>query len=193
MTAKIFVLSAPSGAGKSTLIRMALREFPDFFFSVSVTTRPPRSGEQEGREYYFRGREEFLRMAGQGELAEHQEVHGNFYGTPRRPIEEALENNRSVLIDMDVYGKTKFDAVFPLAVGIFIKAPSLSELEKRIRRRGADSPEVIRQRLKNASDEMAYAEARGKYEYTLLNDDLDRAYADLRMIIKRELAAGNGK
>jgi guanylate kinase len=185
--AKIFVLSAPSGAGKSTLIRMALRDFPSFFFSVSATTRPPRTGEQEGREYFFKSEEDFRRMAENGELAEFQKVHGHYYGTPKAPILESLERGRSVLIDMDVFGKKKFDAVFPEAVGIFIDVPSLEDLKSRMLSRGADSPASIEERLKNAQDEIAFARREGKYEHTIMNRDLKQAYAELRAAIEREL------
>lgn len=188
--AKIFVLSAPSGAGKSTLIRMALRDFPSFFFSVSATTRPPRKGEKEGREYYFKSEAAFMRMAEKGELAECQQVHGHFYGTPKAPILENLEKGRSVLIDMDVFGKKKFDAVFPEAVGIFIDAPSLDDLRNRMARRGADAPAVIEERLKNAREEIAFARREGKYEYTIMNKDLEKAYAELKAVIENELKKG---
>ncbi|OGJ89847.1 MAG: guanylate kinase [Candidatus Raymondbacteria bacterium RifOxyC12_full_50_8] len=184
--ASIFVISAPSGAGKSSLIRRIMQRFPGMVFSVSVTTRKPRPREQEGREYFFKTREVFEAMLRRNELAEWQEVHGNYYGTPKRFITDALAQGRDVIMDIDVYGKKKFDVAFPEAVGIFINAPSIAELEARLRRRNTDSDEAIATRLKNAIAEIDVARTQGKYEHTVINDSLERATDELAAIISQQ-------
>ena len=190
--AEIFVLSAPSGAGKSTLIRRLLAAFPELVFSVSATTRKPRAGEKEGREYFFKSVPAFEAMIRAGELAEHQRVHGNYYGTPRKFIEDMLARGRNVVLDIDVYGTTRFDRAFPGAVGIFIDVPSMQALEERLRLRQADDPVALAERMRNAQSEMEYARRHGKYEYTVMNDDLEEAFKALKAIIARELS-GHGK
>jgi guanylate kinase len=190
--AKLFVLSAPSGAGKSTLIRRLLAAFPELVFSVSATTRKPRAGEKEGREYFFKRVPAFEAMIRAGELAEHQRVHGNYYGTPRKFIEDMLARGRNIVLDIDVYGKTQLDRAFPEAVGIFIDVPSLQALEQRLKCRQADDPAALAERMRNARNEMAYARRRGKYEHTVMNDDLEAAFGALKAIIAREIP-GHGK
>jgi guanylate kinase len=187
--AKLFVLSAPSGAGKSTLIKNAMTVFPDLVFSVSATTRAPRGGEQEGREYFFKSDEAFQQMIRNDELAEYQHVHGHYYGTPKQFIMNMLHQDRNVIIDIDVYGKTKFDNAFPEAVGIFVDVPSFEDLKRRLIRRRTDRPEVIDERIRNAIDEINYARAQGKYKYRIVNDDLKRATQALIEIIKKETAS----
>ena len=184
--AKIFVLSAPSGAGKSSLINAVLKKFPRLFFSVSATTRKPRAGEQEGREYYFKQRAEFEAMIARGELAEYQEIYGNYYGTPIGPLRENLAAGRDVIMDIDVYGKKKLDMVFPDAVGIFITVPSLNELEQRLRLRKTDDPSIIKKRVQEAKKEIEFAEKQGVYKYTVINDDFQRAVGELGDIIETE-------
>jgi guanylate kinase len=184
---KIFVLSAASGVGKSTLIRKLLETHPQLVFSISATTRAPRTGEVEGRHYFFKTRDQFETMIADGELAEYQEVHGNYYGTPKSFIDTTLEKGHSVVMDIDVVGKTKFDKVYPHAVGIFIETPSMDILESRLRSRQTDSEETIQTRLKNAAQEIDYARTTGKFEYTLVNDDLETAYRELETIVHQEL------
>jgi guanylate kinase len=190
---KAFVLSAPSGAGKSSLISPLLGRFPNrLVYSVSATTRKPRSGEKDGVHYFFLDLEKFQAMRARGELAEYNEVHGNFYGTPRAPLDAALDQGLGVVLDLDVYGKVNFDKAYPDAVGILVIPPDFDELERRLRLRGTDSEEIIALRLKNARDEVAFARSRGKYEYSVVNDDFDRAFAELVRIFEKELGGGGG-
>lgn len=186
---RLIVFSAPSGAGKSTLKDALMRRFPRLRYSVSATTRNPRHGEIEGVHYFFKTPEEFLDMIDRGELVEHMRVHDNFYGTPRAPILRNLEEGYSVILDLDVFGKVNFDKAFPDALGILIVPPSLEELERRLVSRKTDSADTIRVRLRNASQELEFARNRGKYEYTVVNDDFDRALEELTSILEKELAA----
>src|SRR3954468_7172905 len=149
-TGKLIVFSAPSGAGKSSLKDALMRRFPSLRYSVSATTRKPRPSELEGIHYYFKTPDEFRAMIDHNELVEHMLVHGNHYGTPRTPIIKALEQGRSVIFDLDVYGKINFDKAFPSAVGILIVPPNLEELERRLVARQSDSLDSIRVRLNNA-------------------------------------------
>jgi len=185
---RLFVFSAPSGAGKSTLKDALMHRFPGLRYSVSATTRKPRPGEMEGVHYYFKTPEDFRAMIDRGELVEHMQVHGNYYGTPRAPILAALEKGDSVILDLDVYGKVNFDKAFPEAVGILIIPPDLGELERRLRRRASDDDEAMRIRMRNAGEELEFAKTNGKYQYTVVNDDLDQALAELTGILKKELA-----
>lgn len=182
--AKPYVVSAPSGAGKTSLINALLKRFPDrLVYSISATTRPPRAGERDGVHYFFKTPEEFRAMIDRGELAEWNSVHGNLYGTPRAFVDSVLASGKSVLLDLDVYGKPNFDKVYPDAVGILVVAPSPEVLEQRLRARGTDSEETIRLRLQNARDELAFAREKGKYEFTVVNDDFDRALEELAGIV----------
>ena len=150
MKHKLFVMSAPSGAGKTTLKDLVIREFPDMVYSISATTRAPREGEIDGVHYFFKTREEFQQMIAKNEMVEWNEVHGNFYGTPKSFVEKMLSEGKRVLFDLDVFGKVNFDKVYPEAVGILILPPSLEILEARLRHRATDSEDVIRLRLENA-------------------------------------------
>lgn len=179
----LFVISAPSGAGKTTLKDLVIREFPDLVYSISATTRKPREGEIDGIHYFFKTREEFQRMITENALVEWNEVHGNFYGTPKSFVEKTLSEGKRILFDLDVFGKVNFDKVYPEAVGILILPPSIKVLEERLRHRATDSEEVIELRLANAQKEIAFAKERGKYEYTIVNDDLEKAAGQLRKIL----------
>ena len=170
------VICAPSGAGKSTLIGMLRREFP-LEFSVSCTTRAPREGERDGVDYWFVGSDEFLRRRGEGFFAEWAEVHGNFYGTPLRPVQEMLAAGRDVLFDIDVQGAAQLSLTLPEARFLFILPPSLAELERRLRARGTDSEDSIRTRLANARAEIAQSHW---FDALVVNGDLDAAYDRLR-------------
>ncbi len=176
-------MSAPSGAGKTTLKDMVIPEFPDMVYSISATTRPPREGEIDGVHYFFKTREEFHKMISNGEMVEWNEVHGNFYGTPKSFVEKMLSEGKRVLFDLDVFGKVNFDKVYPKAVGILILPPSLEILEKRLRHRATDSESVIELRLENAKREIQFAKEHGKYEYTIVNDNLEDAANQLRQIL----------
>lgn len=184
---KLIVFSAASGAGKSSLKDKLVRRFPDLRYSVSATTRKPRPGETEGKHYFFKTPEQFRRMLDAGELVEWMEVHGNWYGTPRAPIEANLAEGHSVILDLDVYGKVNFDKAFPDAVGILILPPSLEELEKRLVGRAQDDPDTIKLRVRNAVREMEFAHEHGKYEYEVVNDDFTRALAELTAIFEKLL------
>ena len=171
------VVSAPSGAGKTTLINLLLKEFPDFSYSISCTTRSPRQGEENGRDYYFIDKETFLARREAGYFAEWAEVHGNFYGTPLEPVRQALRNGRDILFDIDVQGAAQLKKTLAEALFVFILPPSLTELKRRLASRGTDSEEVIAGRLS-----AAYAEIRAAQNYDVLvvNDDLMTAYNQLR-------------
>ncbi len=184
---KVFVFSAPSGAGKSTLKDALMKRFPTLRYSVSATTRKPRPGEQEGIHYFFKTSDEFRYLIESNELVEHMQVHGNFYGTPRAPILKALEAGQSLILDLDVYGKSRFDEAFPQAIGILITPPNLEELERRLVLRQSDDSDSIRIRLQNATQELEFANRMGKYEYKVVNDIFDRALEELTGIFEKEL------
>lgn len=184
MNNKLFVMSAASGAGKTTLKDKVIGEFPDIVYSISATTRKPREGEVDGVHYFFKTKEEFEKLIKEDGLIEWNEVHGNYYGTPKFFVEEMLRQGKRVLFDLDVFGKVNFDKVYPDATGILIMPPSTEELERRLRGRGTDSEEVIQVRLANAKKEIEFAKTKGKYEYTIVNDDLEKAANELREILK---------
>ena len=186
MRNKLFVMSAASGAGKTTLKDLVIKDFPDIKYSISATTRKPREGEVDGVHYFFKTKEEFEKLIKEDGLIEWNEVHGNYYGTPKNFVEHTLAEGNRVLFDLDVFGKVNFDKVYPDATGILILPPSEEELEKRLRGRGTDSEEVIQLRLANAKKEMEFAKTKGKYEYVIINDDLQRAAEELRNILKKK-------
>ncbi|MCA9693010.1 MAG: guanylate kinase [Nannocystaceae bacterium] len=176
----LLAVSSPSGAGKTTLCKRLRAEFPSVEFSVSYTTRPPRTGERDGVEYHFVDSTTFSEMIARDEFAEYAHVHGNLYGTSARLTQEAISGGRDLLFDIDFQGgrqlRTKFARDIIL---VFILPPSLAELERRLRTRATDRDEVIARRLRVAREEMRhYAE----YDYVIVNDDLDRAYDALRAI-----------
>ncbi|WP_420496781.1 guanylate kinase [Szabonella alba] len=181
----LLILSSPSGAGKSTLARRLTGWDPSLRFSVSATTRPPREGEAEGREYYFRQRDEFLAMVAAGEMLEHAEVFGNFYGSPRSPVEAAMAEGRDTLFDIDWQGgqQIRNSALGRDVVSIFVLPPSIPELERRLRGRGQDSDAVIEGRMAKSRDEISHW---AEYDYVLVNDDLDRTFANLTTILEAE-------
>ncbi len=181
----LIILSSPSGAGKSTLSRRLLEFDPEVQFSVSATTRPPRPGEQDGREYYFRSRREFEAMVEAGEMLEYAEVFGNLYGTPRAPVEEAIAAGRDVLFDVDWQGgqQIRNSSLSDAVVSIFILPPSIAELENRLNQRGQDSAEVVARRMAKSRDEISHW---AEYEFVLVNESLPRCEAELRAIIQAE-------
>lgn len=175
------VISAPSGAGKSTIAQALRKADPTIFTSVSVTTRSPRPGEEEGVHYYFRDLETFRRMAADGELLEWAEVFGRGYGTPRAPLEEALAAGRDVILDIDWQGCRLMRKAMPEdVVGLFVLPPSLEELESRLRGRNSDSDEEIASRMKAAMSEISHWP---EFDYVLVNDDLDRAVEEARSVL----------
>lgn len=178
------VLSAPSGAGKTTLTRRLLEEFPHFGYSVSCTTRAPRQGEVDGRDYNFLDHAEFERRRDEHYFAEWAEVHGNLYGTPLAPVREMLQQGQDALFDLDVQGAAQLKLSLEEAVFVFILPPTMDELEHRLRGRGLDDEATMERRLTAARQEML--EARW-YDALIINDDLDTAYDALRAVY---LAAG---
>ncbi len=179
--ARLFVVSAPSGAGKTTLCDAARRHLPDLVYSVSSTTRAPRDGEQEGRDYFFVTEAQFRQGIDTGQWAEWARVHDNYYGTSARFIEDHLNTGRDVLMDIDVQGAAQIVRRYPNAVTIFIMAPSMEILRQRITARGLDSGAVIDKRMKNAEAEIA---CRGMYRHVVVNDDLEAAIARFVSILK---------
>jgi guanylate kinase len=183
----MMILSSPSGAGKSTLTRLLVQDDPAFRLSVSVTTRPRRPSEVDGVHYRFIDVDEFHFMKERGDLLEWAEVHGNFYGTPIRPVERAVEAGQDVLFDIDWQGTQQIvERMREDAVTVFILPPSFAELRLRLERRAEDQADTIKQRLHNARSEIARWT---EYDYILINDDLQRTYADLRAIVAAERCA----
>ena len=180
---RTFIISGPSGVGKSTVLKELFKDRDDLYFSVSATTREPRPGEVDGVHYHFISDDALLPMAERDELLEHAGYAGNFYGTPRIPVDEALAQGRDVMLEIDVQGAQQIYAKRPDAVRIFLAPPSWTELEHRLVGRGTDSAEKIQQRLRRARDEMALA---ADYDYFIINDDVERAAAELNDIFRVE-------
>jgi len=181
----LLILSSPSGAGKSTLARRLMDWDPTIRFSVSATTRAPRPGEVDGREYYFRSRADFQAMVAAGDMLEHAEVFGNFYGSPRAPVEIAMKEGRDTLFDIDWQGgqQIRNSALGRDVVSVFILPPSIAELERRLRGRAQDTDAVIAGRMAKSEAEISHW---AEYDYVLLNDDLDRTFSDLLTILEAE-------
>ncbi|KQZ16696.1 guanylate kinase [Mesorhizobium sp. Root552] len=180
----MLVLSSPSGAGKSTIARNLIESDPEFELSVSVTTRPRRGSEIEGQHYHFRSRRDFEILRDNDELLEWAEVHGNFYATPREPAERAMAEGRDMLFDIDWQGAKQLkEKVRGDIVSIFILPPSMKELKARLKRRAEDQEAVIETRLKNARTEIEHWT---EYDFVVINDDLDRAFSEVRSIVTAE-------
>ena len=180
----MFVLSSPSGAGKTTLSRMLLETDPNVMMSVSATTRAPRPGEEHGKDYYFVFTEDFGLMVNRGELLEHAKVFGNYYGTPKAPVDDALAAGRDVLFDIDWQGTQQLEqnAATDL-VRVFILPPSTMELERRLRARAQDSDEVVAGRMAKASEEMSHW---AEYDYVIVNNDVASSFDQLKAILTAE-------
>lgn len=176
----VFLVTAPSGAGKSSLVNALLENDAGLQLSVSCTTRPPRDGEVDGRDYFFVSREQFEQMRGSNELLEWAQVHDNFYGTPRSPLAKALELGRDVLLEIDWQGAQQVRRMLPGVTGVFILPPSLDALESRLRARGKDSEEVIAKRMAAASSEIAHAH---EFEYVIINQEFSVALHQLEQIV----------
>jgi|SRR6185295_7508926 guanylate kinase len=179
----VYIISAPSGSGKSTLVNRVRLIVPGLKFSISYTTRAPRAGEENGREYYFVSRAEFEEMIRQDAFLEYAEVFGNYYGTARRFLLEAEEEGKDLLLDIDVQGAAQIKRKIPGAVSIFILPPNRQELEKRLRTRSLDAEPVIQRRLVTASREI---ENYDKYDYILINDRLEESIDALKSILLAE-------
>lgn len=184
-TGLLIILSSPSGAGKSTLAQRLMQWDTDIRFSVSATTRAPRPGEREGRDYLFRSREDFSAMVAAGELLEHAEVFGNLYGSPRAPIEAAMQSGSDVLFDVDWQGgqQIRNSPLGASSVSIFLLPPGLPELRRRLEARGQDSPAVIDARMARSRDEISHW---AEYDYVLVNNELDATESKLRSIVGAE-------
>lgn len=180
----MFVLSSPSGAGKTTLTRLLVQKEENIDLSISVTTRKRRPSEVDGVHYHFLTREAFEKMRDAGDLLEWAEVHGNYYGTPAKPVEKALAKGRDVLFDIDYQGTRQlYKKAASDVVSIFILPPSIAEMKKRIRRRATEDEMTIKKRLETAKHELTRW---GEYDYVVINDDLDAAFADIHAILSAE-------
>jgi guanylate kinase len=181
MVGHLYIVAAPSGAGKTTLVRMLLENDTGIRLSISYTTRAPRSGEQNGRDYHFVAVPDFLAKIETGDFLEWAEVHGNYYGTSKSGIEAEMACGRDVLLEIDWQGAQQVRKLFPGAIGIFILPPSLAELKSRLSGRGTDSAEVIARRLAAAQDEMRHV---AEFDYVIINDDLQQATVDLLSVVR---------
>ncbi len=177
---RLFIISAPSGTGKSTVVADLLKRIPDLVYSISYTTRPPRKGEHDGKDYRFVDEMTFRRLVGEGFFAEWAQVHGALYGTPRVEIEDAVAAGKNVILDIDVQGGMALKHHYPKAVTIFLAPPSFEELKERLSGRKTDPEAVIAMRLENAEREMTF---RDRYDYCVVNDDLKRACKEVSSII----------
>jgi guanylate kinase len=180
----MLVLSSPSGAGKTTLSRRLLEADSEIDMSVSATTRKPRPGEVEGKDYYFLSTEDFGIMRNRDDFLEHAKVFGNYYGTPREPVENALAQGRDVLFDIDWQGTQQLDETAQDdLVKVFILPPSAQELERRLEKRAQDPAEVVAERMAKASDEISHYQ---EYDYIIINENIDKAFAELQAILLAE-------
>jgi len=181
----LFVFAAPSGAGKTTLVHAVVRKHPELRFSISYTTRKPRRNEADGVDYLFVDEDEFVRLRDRGEMLEYARVFDNYYATSRSQVEKHLADNRNVILEIDWQGARQVRESMPECVTIFILPPSIEELERRLRDRRTDSEAVIERRLRDALSDMAHWH---EFDYVIINDDLNRAVAELENI----LAGGGG-
>jgi guanylate kinase len=179
----LLTICAPSGTGKSTLINMLIKEQPQFGFSVSYTTRPPRPREVHGKDYFFVDQQEFALLREKDFFAEWAKVHDNYYGTPKKEILKALQAGKSLIFDIDVQGAAQLKKNLDTGVFVFIFPPSLKALEKRLRKRGTDDPRTIRTRMRNAEREISQS---GFFDFWIVNDNLETAFSDLKSIIRAE-------
>jgi guanylate kinase len=182
---KVFVITGPSGVGKGTLISALLERVPDLELSVSATTRPPRPGEVDGREYHFLDPEDFERRVAQGEFLEHATYSGNRYGTLRSEVERRLGEGKSVVLEIEVQGARQVRDAMPEAVQVFIAPPEPADLRRRLRGRGTDDPDAIEARLETARREL---EAQDEFAHVVVNDEIERAAAELERTVRAELA-----
>lgn len=180
MSGNLFIVSAPSGAGKTSLVSALLKSNRHIALSISYTTRAPRAGEVDGKDYHFVSREQFLEMAQKGDFLESAEVYGNLYGTSQSWIEKELVSGRDILLEIDWQGAEQVRRLMPHAISIFILPPSLSALETRLRGRGQDSPEVIARRMQAARDDISHV---AEFDYVIINDKLDEALKQLDAVV----------
>ena len=187
MSNKVVIFSAPSGSGKSTIVNHILKLHPEMEFSVSATSRAPRGQEKDGVEYHFFTADEFRKMISEDKFVEYEEVYaGSFYGTLKSEVQRIWDENHVIIFDVDVKGGVNLKKYFgDKALSVFIQAPSVEELRKRLIARGTDSAEAIEKRVAKAAEEMTYAD---KFDYILVNDDLQKAYSEAEVIVDRFLS-----
>lgn len=179
----LVVLSGFSGAGKGTIMKRLMEKYDDYALSISVTTRPPREGEQDGREYFFRTRREFEELIAQDALIEYAQYVGNYYGTPRAYVEEQLRSGRDVILEIEIQGALKVKERFPDTLLLFVTPPSARELEERLKMRGTESADTIRERICRAKEE---AREMPGYDHLLVNDDLEECVDTMHQVIRSE-------
>ncbi len=180
----LFVITGASGTGKTTLVREALKVLPDLDWSVSATTRRPRRGEVDGKDYQFVSTEQFQAMVDAGEMLEWAEVYGNSYGTPRAPVVAAMDEGRSILLEIDLQGARQVRSAMPDAVSVFVLPPDFSVIEERLRSRATDAEEVIQRRLADAWEQL---QGVGEFDYLVVNDDLRSAHDRFQAVLVSEL------
>jgi guanylate kinase len=184
--ARLILLSAPSGAGKTTLVKALLEREPDLRFSISYTTRSPRAGERDGRDYFFVSKDTFRQMVADGEFLEHASVFDNWYGTGRRHVEALLAAGHTVVLEIDWQGARQVRAAFAGACSVFVLPPSVAELRRRLQGRASDSPQVIERRFRDAVDDISHW---SEFDYAIVNDDLTHAADELQHIVRGESEA----
>lgn len=180
---QLIVVSGPSGAGKGTILAQAFEKYPNLRYSVSVTTRAPREKEVDGVDYYFKNIDEYMKMLHNNEFLEHQCVYGNYYGTPRKKVEEMLESGYDVVLEIDVKGALEIKSRFPEAVMIFITPDNKKTIEERLKKRSTEKEEELMVRIGSALEELKQAE---KYDYIVVNEDAQRSAEDIGAIIRAE-------
>ena len=178
----LLVVSAPSGCGKGTILGEILKD-DSFYYSISATTRAPREGEQDGVNYHFITKEEFEQRIAQGGMLEYAQYCGNYYGTPKKEVEQMRDAGRDVILEIEVEGAMKVRALCPDAVFLFIAPPSVEELRRRLNKRGTEAAEVIEERVSQASRELSYA---NRYDYIIVNGELEKAIQDFRTVVRAE-------
>lgn len=185
----LLVVSAPSGCGKGTILGEILKD-DSFYYSISATTRAPREGEQDGVNYHFITKEEFEQRIAQGGMLEYAQYCGNYYGTPKKEVEQMRDAGRDVILEIEVEGAMKVRALCPDAVFLFIAPPSVEQLRRRLNKRGTEAAEVIEERVSQASRELSYA---NRYDYIIVNGELEKAIQDFRTVVRAEkLRTKNG-
>ncbi len=184
----LIVVSGFSGAGKGTIVKKIIEENDNYALSISMTTREPREGEVEGVSYFFVSKERFEEAISNGELVEYANYVGNYYGTPKRNVEEMLEQGKDVILEIEMQGAMQVKTRFPDAVLVFVTPPNADELKRRLMSRGTESEEVVNRRMRRAYEESAFVD---RYDYLLINDDLEKCVKDLHMLIEASHHAPN--